>query len=317
MAEPFYSLDIDEVKLILTELEKLDLKSATKDIIIGILTRLLRHAGVVTRLQAGTVICRTVSCNHLKGEYPTKASQISYNPDLIGSSFGRANWAGNSVFYGCISSEFIAANDATYFELLDNLIKNPADIAQELFVVGTWVLQQDLDVITLSGNFKVETDADKSRNAELTLFLTDYPENREALNLIDRFLCNEFSKEVSRQENWRYKISAAYAEFLKQDNWPGLIYPSYQSQGAGINIMLYSDVVDKRIIQLVSAVGVLHYKRGIRHLNEYTLEAVTDGYDLTWRELNKYKLTDEMRSFITGKSDFDPFEGNVNYIDFE
>lgn len=308
-------ISLEEAKELIAELKEIDFERCSKNQIEDLIAQLKQHAAVIHTLPAGTVICRSISCNFLGGQYPVYVSQISYNPNLDQCPFNRASWEKETAFYGCVTSEILQSYNTSQMEIIGDLEKKTDHIAQELFVTGKWILQKDLHLVLLSGNLKNSVKITESRNGTLYDFIIRDKENLLTLKLIDSFLCEEFSKAVENNEKWKYKISASYSNLIKNDNWPGLLYPSVRSIGAGMNIAIFPKIVDDGIIKLERAAGIIYYKRGDKMVNEYVMEAIPDDNVLRWKETYNHKLPPKMKAYYTGRSDDDSFEQFIPYQD--
>jgi hypothetical protein len=185
-------------------------------------------------------------------------------------------------------------------------------IDQETFVIGKWVVTNEIPLVNLSGNLKHNNLATSSRYNSLYDSISKYPENIISLKMIDSYLCSEYVKQVPNKEKWKYKVSAAYADFIKSNHWPGLIYPSLQTDGAGYNIALFPESIYD-YIKFERAALMTYYKRGESLGNEITMEAFPDGDRLRWKEVYKYKMHPTMKRWYTGQSDDNSFEKFINY----
>ncbi|HEY4196294.1 MAG TPA: RES family NAD+ phosphorylase [Mucilaginibacter sp.] len=302
-------MNLDETRNIINCIKSLELNSIGKLEMIEHISKLNRHVSVIHKLPAGTIICRSVN-NFLEDKrYPKTIQEISYNPDLETSRFNRANWDKESTFYGSISDDIMKSYETSCMEII-KLQQSEKQICQETIFVGKWILQKDLDFIFVGGGSKLIniTNKTKSRNELLVNYITKYPEDVLSLKMIDSFLCNEFSKTVNENERWNYKASAAYSTFLKNNGHPGLMYPSVQSNGAGLNIAIFPHIIDNGTLKLEYVSASIYYKRGKDIVNEYVMEAYPDGNILRWKEIYHHRLPPKMKAFYTGRSDDDSFK---------
>lgn len=310
-------LNVDETLAALKTIDSLDLEQASKKELQGLIKNLNKHIAVVSSLAVGRVIIRTVSCKYLRDNpiiYPTKISQISFNPNADSCGFNRASWKGETMFYGSVATNMLQPYTTSSFEVLTDLQDSEAYMDRETFVIGKWVVKKEIPLVHISGKLKNNEMAASTRYDTFYKSINQYPESVVPLKLIDSFLCKEFVKTVPHNERWRYKISAAYTDFVKQDHWPGVIYPSLQSDGAGYNVALFPDTLSD-YITFERAVLTTYYKRGKNIVNEITMEAFPNGEVLKWQETYRHKLPPNIRRWYTGLSDDNSFEQYIGYVD--
>ena len=308
---------IKETTEILNEIKQSDLKTAQKEELLGLIAKFQKHSAVIGTLVPGRVICRDISCNYLKDDpisvYPLTVPQLSYNPNFALCGYNRASWEGESAFYGSIETEKLKGYYTCSLEVLAELQENNKEIDCETFVVGKWIVKKEINLIHISGTLKNNSIAVSERYNTWFKSSSKYPENIIPLKLIDTYLCDEFVKDVPKNEKWKYKVSAAYSDFVKKDNWPGLIYPSLKSDGAGYNVALFPETLYD-YIEFERAALITYYKRGKSITNEITMEALPDGDLLRWKEIYTHLLPPKMKRWYTGLSDDNSFE---NYIDYQ
>jgi hypothetical protein len=240
--------------------------------------------------------------------------QLSFNPNFASCGFNRASWQGESSFYGSILSGNLQPYYTSSFEVLSDLTNSPKEIDTETFVVGKWVVKKEFPLVHISGELKNNAHVASARYDTLFKSLSQYPDRMIPLKMIDSFLCSEFIKEVPSNEKWRYKVSAAYANFIKRDNWPGLMYPSLKSDGAGYNVALFPDTLYD-YITFERAALMTYYKRGESIGNEIKMEALPDGNFLRWKEYYGGRMPPQMKKWYLGQTDDNSFEQYIQYTD--
>jgi hypothetical protein len=311
-------LNLEDTLKTLNVLRELDLATVSYDEISKLLRELSKHIAIVSTLPAGRVICRTVSCNYLKDDpisiYPLKISQLSYNPNLDQCNYNRASWKGQTAFYGSVATKELESYYINAFELLTDLQESANDLDRESFVVGKWIVTKDIPLVHISGSLKHNEYHTSARYEALWKSFEQYPNHMIPLQAIDRFLCEEYVKTVPSEEKYQYKLSAAYAQLLKDDNWPGILYPSVKSDGAGYNVALFPETL-KDIIVFERAALFTYYKRGKSLADEITMEALPDGEYLRWKETSKYLMHPKMKRWYLGLSDDNSFEKYISYTD--
>jgi len=309
--------ELNDTIELLNTIKATDLSTVALEDLLKLFSKLNKHVAVVTVVPAGTVVSRSVSCNYLKGkgsEIPLLVSDISFNPNLNVCGFNRATWEGKTAFYGSVSSQQLESYYTCGFEVLSDLKESEKEIDRETFVTGKWIVKKDLQVVHISGNLKHNVDQVSQRYDALYHAISQYPEHIVQLKMIDSMLTAEFSKSVASDARWNYKISAAYAEFIKQDGWPGVLFPSVQADGAGTNIAIFPDRVDE-YLELERAALTVYYKRSDSFVNEYVMEAFPEGNTLKWNETYIHKLPPMIRRWYTGLSDDNSFNRYIAYED--
>ncbi|WDF56333.1 RES family NAD+ phosphorylase [Mucilaginibacter sp. KACC 22063] len=309
--------DLNKIKEVLSELNAIDLRTVELDEILSLYAQLSQHVGIITVIPQGTVVTRAVSCNYLQGKgsgIPNEISQISYNPNAASCGFNRASWEGKTAFYGSVRSEFMEPYYTCGFEALGDLKESSNEIDKETFVIGKWIVKKDLQLVQVSGNLKHNESQVMKRTETFNEMVLRYPDKIEQLKMIDNFLTSEYSRVVEKTAKYKYKLSAAYAEFIKHDNWPGLLFPSVQVDGAGTNIALFPEYVHE-YLDLERAALVIYYKRSNDIVNEFGMEAFPEGERLRWAEIYKYKLPPAIRKWYNGLSDDDSFKKYISYED--
>jgi len=306
-------LDIHKVNEVLAELKNLDLKNVKAETIKELLSMLYKHIGVKRKLRKGQYIQRTVLLNTEAEDYfPTEIHRISYNPK--GSAMGRCNFDGESIFYSCVASEIIEGYDCAGLETLKlELI----GLQQNRFVTGNWLLSDETEFLFIGGasNLTYLSDAGKSRHLMFHRAISNYKELMLPLYAIDKFICEQFSKEVPADEPWQYKVSAVYAQMVRESGGKGLIYPSVKSAGAGTNLILFKDKVNEGLITFDKCIYGIYYTRDSESINEYLMNATEDNGKLVWRDNYQGRITRSIRDYYLGRTDKNPLANKVPIID--
>jgi hypothetical protein len=198
----------------------------------------------------------------------TSHEQVSYihNQDIIDKDvdFGRANETKQTVFYGAVESpEIKQPRVVAYFETSE-LLKNLSSYenAEEIFTLSRWKILEDIEVIEM-----IFSDEALKVNDYTKISLQNQIKNYQNLDLADhyeeqcRFFSNQFARnDVKKGESFKYKITAAYANYLwRNTSSKGITYPSVQSEYLGQNVALLPEVVDKKL-SLESA-GMFKFER--------------------------------------------------------
>ena len=303
---------MQEVKAVLNALRNMDLETVTIDEIKGQLFLLHDHVATRRTFPKNTVICRSVLMKEDDDVFISE-SRISYKKDAKGMDFGRATYEDRSAFYGCLNTEIIQSSMTSALEILPMSKK---DTARYNLVCGKWIIEEDLELLFLGGSDNLIHLCDEGLERHNFLFdsIKNDHENIIILKLIDSFICNEFSKKVEESKPWEYKISACYAEMMKDLGEAGLVFPSVAANGAGLNIVLFPDSVDNGLIKLEYAAYGTFYNRNGEYVREYSMEAFNDMGLLRWREFYTQVLHGSIKKYYTGLSEHNPLE-NTSTVD--
>jgi hypothetical protein len=309
-------LNLTETIDALKAIRSIDLETAPRDELNQLILNLSKHIAIVTTIPVGRVIIRSISCKYLKNGpisiYPLRVSQLSFNPNAEVCGFNRASWQGETAFYGSVATDSMKPYHTSSFEVLNDLRDSDSEIDRETFVIGKWVVINELPLVHISGNLKNNELVSSSRYNSLYESISKYPDSIIPLKMIDSYLCSEFAKEVPNNEKWKYKVSAAYAAMIKKDSWPGILYPSLKTDGAGYNVVLFPDALCQ-FLKFERATLTTFYKRGMSIGNEITMEAIPDGDMLRWSEVYIHKMPPVMKRWYTGQSDDNSFDKHFHY----
>ncbi|KQB99841.1 hypothetical protein [Pedobacter sp. Hv1] len=309
-------LDIHQVNATIAELKRLDLKTATRDQIYQLLSRLYGHIGVTRKLEKGRFVQRGVFIGS-EEDFPKEVQRISFNPK--GSAMGRCNFDGNSMFYGCISSNVLEGYINCGFELLplsNEEVKDLPPIREHRVIVGNWILSEETEFVSIgSRSYLTHLNTDvQHRNELFYKIISPYQQSMLSFYAIDKFIADEFSKPVPKNEPWLYKISATYVDMIKANGHKGLIYPSVKSNGAGMNIIIFPEFVTNGLITFERCVYGIFYVREKEVGNEWLMKAKANDGKLVWKD--EYgRMPTPLRNFYKGISDINPAEGKIKMLD--
>jgi hypothetical protein len=260
-------------------------------------------------LPKGEIITRTLVVNDSESIF-TREERISYNKHNGGGGFGRATYEGHSAFYGCLQTNLIPADTTSILEVIR--FKKDVDIEKYQVVLGNWRLQEEKEFAFLGGFNSLTHLSDEAieRNKTLMDACEKEDANKECITLIDNFLCEQFSIDVAEEDTYRYKISACYAEFIKEQGIAGIIYPSVKSNGAGLNIVVFPLQIDIGLLKLEEAFLVNYHKRGSKSINEYKMRALNDSGTLRWNEIYNGGWDPNVKNYYTGHTDINPLDNS-------
>jgi hypothetical protein len=174
--------------------------------------------------------------------------------------FGRANKPHQPLFYGAIESEKIKENRLTaYLETSTLLRDTKTELFEgELFTLARWQTNEELIVAEMVFSDKAIKENPNTAVSFKNQFnqLKEHPMREIALQQM-KFFSEEFARKKKTHHD--YKISAAYADLImNQGGYPGILYPSVQSNYQGQNIVLRPDIVDKYLVLKNASTHRLH-----------------------------------------------------------
>ena len=188
--------------------------------------------------------------------------QISYIKDknIIENKmnkYGRCNLPHQVMFYGAIESSVIKQQRVTAISETSRIFRDPEsiNIEGELHTLSRWELLEDIIVAELV----FHDDAIQKNPDTMNAFAHHLPkilasDYREGMLKLMKLFSYEFAKTVLSDEDFNYKISAAYTNLIINDvkltdgrNIEGITYPSVISGFQGQNVVLDPDVVNKKL----------------------------------------------------------------------
>lgn len=157
--------------------------------------------------------------------------------------YGRINDIGKSCFY-CSSSEGTAVTEIG------------AKIGDTVTVLTCIPKAQNVAPITMELGLLELTDIEIKDNKSRVPFarlpiVADYLSPRGVIvnEIIRKFLVDEFTKEVPRGQEYKYKIAICIAEiFFKLDTLDALVYPSIPTAFKGLNYAFKPDSADSLLV---------------------------------------------------------------------
>ena len=226
----------------------------------------------------------------------TNVEQISYihDKEVLEKyvSFGRANEPKQAVFYGSILSPQIEhPRLVAYFETSELIKELPRDKDfEETFTVSRWTILEDIEVVEM-----IFSNEAIKVNEYNRLSLENQIKNYGNLPLAKhyeeqgKFFSNEFARaDVKKDESYKYKITAAYANYIWR-NTPlrGITYPSVPTSYLGQNVALLPEMVDKYL--KLERVAIFKFKREKGHnvlgdCHKMTTEFGERGMDFQWHD---------------------------------
>lgn len=191
------------------------------------------------------------------GEIFKNVSRCSYPPDFILDriKIQRCNYPGQQVFYCSMytDTDFASTSLTTILETTFEHIKEE-EINRLYVTMSRWELQRQLKFWALPFckiSCEKNRDMEQIRKDAFT-YIKSNVENWE-----DTIRSLEFISELyadTKEKIIAYRITAAFYNYLLKRNpgqsseFDGLIYPSANTEGAGVNIVLKKELVDSKVL---------------------------------------------------------------------
>jgi len=203
----------------------------------------------IAKLNKGWFIDR-VRINY-NGEIFTGIDDVGYNKkNLDKIKYGRANIPHQAVFYGSVVSfqldkPYVVAHIETSEKLRHS---TEYDEINETFTVSRWKILEDIGVVEMI--FSKEALQVNADTMESYMFQSDKIKNHKLKKYFKKtsmLFSEEFAKkDIGVGEEYKYKISSAYANYIwNKTELIGITYPSVASGYVGQNIALLPEAVDK------------------------------------------------------------------------
>ncbi len=258
--------DRDTIQKIVAELKSTNLdKVSYQKIFYKILNELKIIPFVTAKLKAGHHIERARINEPDQIFYSEK--ELSYRTDFHNiKKYGRANFPGQSLFYGAIKSENIELPRIINLLETSELFRSADKTTKTEFVmtVGKWRIKEDFEVVEIvfnKDNIEIIPQIKKAYEYHLDRIRQEMPERIEDIEFLLRFFSDEFAKKTINSDS-EYKISVAYTELATNfKGLSGVTYPSVRTNYEGFNVALTIPVVEKYLdLEIVAMFKV--YKNG-------------------------------------------------------
>lgn len=196
------------------------------------------------------------------GEIFNSVEQLSYNPNAKNITLQSANYPNQQIFYASVptDSDYSTCSSAALVEIALEYVENN-ELTREYFTLSKWSVSRPLNVIILPFSKKsIERNNDFLKAyTEQNKILDDYFNNKDVptkkayIEALE-FISDAFSERTNRYN--LYKITSTYfnlmLEFLEANNCyiDGIVYPSANTDAAGMNIALKKELVDNGILTM-------------------------------------------------------------------
>ncbi|HEY8929581.1 MAG TPA: hypothetical protein VIM55_10350 [Mucilaginibacter sp.] len=218
------------------------------------------------RLKKGHFIDR-VRINNPSDIVFTGIKDVSYIQDeekLKYIDFGRANLPEQAVFYGSVISPKIERPREVAFKETSYNYKIREDLQDisEVFTMSRWRIKEDIEVLEMIFSDEVLKVSEYAQQS-LAHQEKHYKHMSTAAQMENqaRFFSNEFSRDdVGKNEAYKYKISAAYINYIwEKSHLKGITYPSVQTGYLGQNVALLPELVEKHLE--LESVGMFKFEK--------------------------------------------------------
>lgn len=169
---------------------------------------------------------------------PANASRFSYRPLSTGSSWGRCNRAGTTVFYGAPNEDTVISELGP--EVGDTLFI--AEVKVKDGMTGSTTCIGEIDYIRRYGRPLVGSEQAKAWVDMVMSRMSD--EQRVRTWLVDAFFADAFSQNAFKTKD--YKVTSALSEeLLEARQLDGFAYPSVAHRG-GLNLAIKPEAFDEK-----------------------------------------------------------------------
>lgn len=188
------------------------------------------------------------------GEVFRNVSRCSYNPNSQAIKLQRANYPNQQVFYCSMYSDTDYASSSltciveTAWEHIEKL-----DEMRNYCTLSRWQCSRPLKLWILPFS---EESCNKNRDfnrirENMTNLIRKDGRNSEDTILALEFISDCFADRKNKKVSYRitsafYNSLLFYEKFMSQE-YDGLIYPSANTEGAGLNVVLKKELIDARI----------------------------------------------------------------------
>ena len=236
-------------RAIISELSSLDLSQVPHDQVKSKIQQLGKFGAVVTTLHPGKKIIRA----RLNDGVPfTEISQLSYKPQTFNKTYLRASTPNKTMFYGSIVPEVISETEpdtarATIVFELSAFVRDKESVGEEDITFSAWEVCENIELVSLIHHkgFKRPTALSEKLQKEYEQFISNHPEMELPSKEISEYLASEFAKFPIGQHT-DYLISAVYAEMTALQ-FDGVLYPSVQLAGEGVNVAIKPESVESKL----------------------------------------------------------------------
>jgi hypothetical protein len=205
---------------------------------------------ILIKIHKGSIIYRVRIADQDPFQIFTHQRELYYRTDVENiNTYGRANIKNNVMFYGSIDNTNPQLAEITAYMESSSILHNQdtSKINEDLIHASQWIVEEDFEVVGIINHSKFHdhNPAAKDLSGRYLDFTKKYPEAEKALNLMIDFLAMQFAREVKKGEEWKYKVSSIFTQYLINKGFNGVLYPSVKAGGTTFNIAIHPSVADK------------------------------------------------------------------------
>jgi hypothetical protein len=226
---------------------------------------------IISYIYPGESLLRGRSLN--EGEEFLCKSDYTYPPSRFSKKVQRASHPGLIMFYGTYVPQMLidegndlrAARVTGILEARSDLRSNNTNCVQKI-AFGRWVCKEKLKLVGVfqSQSISHSNNYIKDVYSKYLKFLDKSPEFKPQSIRATNFLAEQFSKENIDSES-DYLISALYTEMAVKNGFDGVLFPSVQTGGFGINCAITPFATDNKL-DFVYAGECIVYKRKTNYI---------------------------------------------------
>lgn len=176
--------------------------------------------------------------------------KISY-PPTPSKYFGRAHCPKGNMFYGSFTPSYSSKDEIRHAYIINayeicTFLRDKKSKGEKRITIGKWRVKNSIRLATIIFHDKLQNKTVLSQNLNFNFNnnLQSFPQFSQDTNIWNKFISQEFAKEVNKSNSSEYIISATYSEFLLNKGFDGIIYPTVCLDGRGFNIAIATNVVD-------------------------------------------------------------------------
>lgn len=275
-----------EILNVIEEIKRLDFSLYPISKIRDILTSVGSIGYIRIILHPGKFITRA-RLNEVDTHFSLK-SQLTYKSANLVGKCQRASLPGQTMFYGSIIPEILMQGEIddprlpTFFEICA-WARDKKTSGKVRLTFSRWDVSEELNLIALFNKeeFYKASSYIKYLIDDFNSFIDSFPDKKDDTMYFSSFLAEEFGKEVNN--NHDYLVSAIFSNLCLKSGFDGVVYPSVQLKGKGINVAIAPDAADQKL-RLTGVLECVAYKNeeSIVLDNEYHViqDSISDFFTL-------------------------------------
>jgi hypothetical protein len=252
------------------KMRQLDLSQASEDDVRQALQLINKTPLFTTNFPKGGSVARTRCVADFATSDILYEQNISYNPDSQSVRIGRANLAGQPVFYAVSlvgSAESTVPRTVSYSETSSIAFDKDKEEAEEYAVIGRWSAKEDFKIVWFIHHKQFnqpDPHIDQLRAAYEAMLSKD-PLFDDWV-YINEALAAEFAKEVPKGQEYGYGFTSVIGKYLLEElGCDAVGFPSVKAEGGGLNLAIHPRVLDsgKMNLEVVLVERVYKFNKDI------------------------------------------------------